>query len=94
MDLLENERIDDLEYNQLPIRKDFIENLSISIDFEQNIDAPIPSNYEIGKIKVELDNNIILISSIVNTNTIKKKSAFFYLGYFFKNLPYIMQSEL
>lgn len=87
-------KVDDLEYNQLPIRKDFIENLSISIDFEQNIDAPIPSNSEIGKIKVELDNNIILISSIVNTNTIKKKSAFFYLGYFFKNLPYIMQNEL
>lgn len=87
-------KLNDLEYTSLPIRKDLKDNLLVSIDCTTNFEAPVNSNLEIGSAKIQIDDNIILSTSIVTENSIKKKSAFSYYNYFLKNFNSILQNGL
>lgn len=86
--------LNDLEYTCLPIRKDLHDNMLVSIDCETNFEAPINSNLEIGSAKIQIDDNIILSTSIITKNTINKKSAFSYYTYFLKDFISILQNGL
>ena len=66
----------------------------VSIDCETSFEAPVNSNLEIGAVKIQIDDNIILSTSIITGNTINKKSAFSYYKYFLKDFPYILQNSL
>ncbi len=84
-------KLNDLEYTSLPIRKDLKDNLLVSIDCETNFEAPVNSNLEIGSVKIQIDDNILLSTSIITKNSINKKSAFYYYKYFLKNFNSILQ---
>lgn len=86
--------LNDLEYTCLPIRKDLKDNLLVSIDCETNFNAPVNSNLEIGSVKIQIDDNIILSTSIITENSIDKKTAFSYYNYFLKNFNSIIQNSL
>ena len=87
-------KLNDLEYTFLPIRKDLKNNLVVSIDCETNFEAPIYSNLEIGSVKIQIDDNIILSTCILTKNTIVKKSAFSYYYFFLKDFSSILQNGL
>ncbi|MCI8641769.1 MAG: D-alanyl-D-alanine carboxypeptidase [Clostridia bacterium] len=86
--------INDLEYTSLPIRKDLCDNMEVYIDCEKNFEAPVNSNLEIGSVKIQIDDNIILSTSIITNNTINKKSVFSYCSFFLKDLTSILQNSL
>lgn len=85
-------KLNELENTFLPIRKDLKDNLLVSIDCEKNFEAPVNSNLEIGSAKIQIDDNIILSTSIITKNSIEKKSAFSYYSYFLKNFNSIIQN--
>lgn len=69
----------------IPIKKDDIESLKISIQINKNITAPIYENDIIGNIEVSSNSGYILHCNIVANNNINKKDIFDYLTLFFKN---------
>ena len=87
-------KLNNLEYTFLPIRKDIKNNLLVSIDCEKSFEAPVDNNLEIGSVKVQIDDNIILSTSIITENSINKKSALSYYNYFIKNFNSILQNGL
>ena len=78
----------------IPIRKDFIDLIDISITCPKYFEAPIYDNTEIGKLIISWGNSNILENKIFVSSTIKKKSIYSYLSYFLKNFNTLLQENL
>lgn len=79
-------------YN-IPIKKDLIETLSISINCQTNFEAPVYDNVEIGNLQVSIENKPIINCKIYTSSTIEKKSITTYLIQFIKELPKIIEEN-
>lgn len=77
--------IQNLDYSNILIRKDYINSLSYVINCNTSLYAPISSNYSIGTLTVSLNNNILCSSNIYITDSISKKKSLYYLYDFFKH---------
>lgn len=86
--------IENLSNPIIPIRKDFIDLIDISISCPQYFEAPIYDNTEIGNISISWGNSNILENKIFVSSTIKKKSIYSYFSYFIKNFNIILQENL
>ena len=76
-----------LDYNEeikYPILKKSDNKIKINIIANSELKAPVKTNTEIGKLQIKYDNEIIKEISIINTNTINKKSINNYMQEFFK----------
>lgn len=86
-------KIENMNNPIIPIRKDFIDIIDISISCSKYLEAPIYNNTDIGNIKISWDSNIIE-NKIYVSSTIKKKSIYSYFSYFIKNFNTILQENL
>ncbi len=86
--------IENMSNPVIPIRKDFIDLIDISITCPKYFEAPIYDNTEIGKLIISWGNSNILENKIFVSSTIKKKSIYSYLSYFLKNFNTILQENL
>lgn len=89
-----NIALDNIQFSYLPIRKDLIDSINISIDCQNNFEAPLDSDLEIGELKVLCKDSNIANIKIINVSKISKQSAYSYLLYFIKNFPLIVENTL
>lgn len=80
--------------NIIPIRKDFIDSIDISITCTKYFEAPVYDNIEIGEIQIKWNNSNIIKSKIYTASTIDKKSTYSYFSYFIKHFSSIIQESL
>lgn len=85
-------KIDKLKYNVIPIKKDLINNLKVSINCNKLLEAPITQDSTIGSIQIYSDSNVILSTNILSDCNINKKNAFDYLKYFLLDYKSILNS--
>lgn len=89
-----NIEIEPLKYSIIPIRKDFINSLSIKITCKKSFEAPLYGGTNIGNIELISNNSVISNCNIYNSYTIYKNSIFSYTIYFFKNFTNIVANIL
>lgn len=83
-----------LENIKIPIKKENIKDIAVSINCTYTIDSPIYANTPIGNLTLSIkDTDIINLDIIVN-NTIRKKTSFDYFKYLINNLIPSMESIL
>lgn len=83
-----------LEQQHIPIRKDYIDNIKVTINCDTTLNAPITKNTKIGVINIYCNDNIINSCNIYISNNIDKKNIYYYLNYMIKNLPNIIERNL
>ena len=85
--------LEDLNYDFIPVNRNFINSLSIYIYCNYILDAPLYNNSDIGYLTVSLDNLTIITLKIKNSNSILKKNIIDYLqelsGHYVHNLESI-----
>lgn len=86
---LETEPIDK---SAIPIRKDLIESINISINCEKNFEAPLYKNTCIGNINAVISEYCTLDYNIYTSITISRKTWKFYLLNIFKNYNSILEN--
>ena len=87
-------KLENLEHNAIPIRKDLINSLNEKISCNFYYEAPVYKDTAIGKIQIMNNDKIIASSNIyINTN-IEKKSTTYYFWYLLKNFSYTLQNNL
>lgn len=82
-----------LNYNYIPIKIDDKDNISISLNCNSNLIAPIFENEKIGTLTVMINEKVIYSLNICSENSIKKKSIFDYLEMFFKDFSKTINFE-
>lgn len=75
----------DLCFDKIAVKKEEVENISIKIDTESVLNAPISENSEVGTLNVMNGNNVIVSSKIVCTTNISKKSIIDYVFFISHN---------
>ena len=74
-----------IKFNNVAINNDCLENIDISINFANNFTAPLPENYVIGSLIVNINDSNCFSVDIVNKNLVERKSIFYYINGFFKS---------
>ncbi len=72
-------RLEQLEYEQMPINKNDIKDINVQIQAETNLQAPIQENEVIGKLQVKIKDKIIIEKKIYIANKINKKTIIQYM---------------
>ena len=78
-------KLEDIKNPIIPIRKDKINYIDISIDFKNKYEAPLSKNSKIGTLSVNIPDYLNISYNIYNNNEIKKKSWYTYFFDFIKN---------
>lgn len=86
-------KFDTLEHNIIPIKKDLINNLKVSINCNKILQAPVFKDATIGNIQICSDSNIILSTNILLNCNVDKKNIMDYLKYFFTDYKTILNSS-
>lgn len=89
-----NLEIENIDKAIIPVRKDLIDSINISITCPLYFEAPLRSNSQIGTINVFISDNINLNYKIYNPSEIKHKSWNIYLFEILKNYSHILNSAL
>lgn len=87
-----NLKLEYIDKDIIPIRKDLIETINIYIECPLYFEAPLMSNYNIGNIDVSVLGYLDLNYRIINVNEIKHKTWNIYLYNFFKNYSSILNN--
>lgn len=78
-----------LPYSYLPIRKDLIDDLRVTIDYDPFQKAPLPAGEIIGKIRLQEGNEkVIAETDIINVNEIRKKNMWNYFCLFWDEIKF------
>lgn len=81
--------INPLPFSSIPIRKDLISNLQVSIDYSPFQKAPLASGKVIGKISVSTGNgDLIVQTDILNVNEVRKKNMWDYFCLFWDEIKF------
>ena len=78
-------KLEDIKNPIIPIRKDKINYIDISIDFNNKFEAPLLKDSKIGTLSVNIPDYLNISYNIYNNNEIKKKSWYTYFFDFIKN---------
>lgn len=87
-------RIENIENLTIPIRKDLINSITITIDFPFYLESPVSANSKLGNINVLVRDYLNLNYSIYNSSKIKHKSWDDYLVEILRNYYYIFSTIL
>lgn len=87
-------RIENIENLTIPIRKDLINSITITIDFPLYLKSPVSANSKLGNINVLVRDYLNLNYSIYNSSEIKHKSLDDYLVEILRNYCYIFSTIL
>lgn len=81
--------INPLPFSSIPIRKDLISNLQVSLDYSPFQKAPLASGKVIGKISVSTGNgDLIVQTDILNVNEVRKKNMWDYFCLFWDEIKF------
>ncbi|MBQ2938282.1 MAG: D-alanyl-D-alanine carboxypeptidase [Clostridia bacterium] len=89
-----NLEIENINNSIIPIRKDLIDSINISINCSTIFEAPLPEKTTIGNIHITISENVILDYNIYNSSEIKRKSWSTYILDILKNYPNILEKNL
>lgn len=78
-------KMEELEYEKLPVNKENIKDIEITIENEEVLNAPILENQIIGKIAVKIKDKEIINKNIMIAEEIKKKKILDYFNQIFFN---------
>ena len=78
-------KLEDIKNPVIPVRKDKINHIDISIDFKNKYEAPLLKDSKIGTLSVNIPDYLNISYNIYNNNEIKKKSWYTYFFDFIKN---------
>lgn len=87
-------RIENIENLTIPIRKDLINSITITIDFPLYLESPVSANSKLGNINVLVQDYLNINYSIYNSSEIKHKSWDDYLVEILRNYCYIFSTIL
>lgn len=86
--------IENIDNPIIPIRKDLINSINISINCPSYLEAPLLEKTNIGNINISISENCVFNYKIFNSFEIKKKNWNNYLLYIFKNYNSILENNL
>lgn len=89
-----NLEIENIDKSVIPVRKDLINSININIDFPFYVEAPIPSNSQLGNSNISISDYFSFNYKIYNCFEIKRKSWNIYLFEILKNYSSILNSDL
>lgn len=78
----------------LPIKKDFIPSMEVSLSMESQQKAPIYKEDKIGKLTVSSQGTLIAEYELFSNTTIKKNTMFDYMLNFFKLYPHQLEHSV
>ncbi len=84
--------LEDLPYDFFPINCNHIDDISIYIYCNTNLEAPLVENSIIGYLTISIDNKTVLTLNIYNSNSINKKSCFNFFNDIIKKYTYYLES--
>lgn len=86
--------INSLPFTKLAVKKTATQNISIKIDFNPFLDAPLMKDSEIGNLELNIENSQYFSINIFNITEIRKKNIFEYISYIFKNYTLFFYNTL
>lgn len=87
-----NLNIEKIDKPIIPVRKDLIDSINISINYKNNFEAPLLAETTIGNINIIVSDYCKLNYIIYNTKTIDKKTWTFYVFDILKNYSFILEN--
>ena len=85
-------KLEQIDNSIIPIKKDLIDNINISVNLPLYFEAPISKNAIVGNICVNISDNFVLNYSIYNSSNINHKTWYTYLFDMLKNYSYILEN--
>lgn len=79
-----------IPYEYIAVNNSNIEKLTINIEVNSHIDAPILSGLAVGKIEVTLPQNSSFSIDLVSCNSIQKKTIYYYMNLFLKDYFFLL----
>lgn len=73
------------------VKKNEVDNLTLSVNYASSLEAPVEKDYIIGSITANIEDNILISRNILTSHYIARKNILDYLSYFLKN--YIQYSN-
>ena len=74
-----------IPFENIAINNSEINNIDLKIFVDSYLEAPVLSGDKVGSINVQLPNNLSFSVNILSSNTIKKKSIYYYTTMFLKD---------
>ena len=74
-----------IQFKTIAVNNSNISNINVSIDFNNDFIAPLPKNYVIGQMTVNINGFDYFSVDILNEYAINRKNVFDYLNSFFKS---------
>lgn len=87
-------KLDSIKNPVIPVKKNLIDSMETSIDFECNFKAPLYENTTIGNITIYNSQGTIITCNFYNSNNVHRKSSFSYFIDMFKNYNSIVKHVL
>ena len=86
--------IENIDKPIIPIRKDLIDSINISIDCPNFFESPLLEKTVLGNINVTISENLTFNYNIYNLYEIKRKTWSTYIFNILKSYPYILEKNL
>ena len=77
--------INNLPFSKIAVKNSDVQNISIKIDFNPILEAPVLKKTEIGKLSLNIEGTQYLSIKIFSDIEIKRKNIFEYISYILKN---------
>ena len=87
-------KIENIDKPIIPIRKDLIDSINISIDCPNFFESPLLEKTVLGNINVKISENLTFNYNIYNLYEIKRKTWSTHIFNILKSYPYILEKNL
>ena len=77
--------INNLPFSKIAVKNSDVQNISIKIDFNPILEAPVLKKTEIGKLSLNIEGTQYFSIKIFSDSEIKRKNIFEYISYILKN---------
>lgn len=86
--------LENIDNSIIPVRKDLIDSINVSINCQTCFDAPVYANTVVGNVNITISENTTLNYNIYTMSEIRHKSWSNYLFEIFKNYSNILEKNL
>ena len=84
--------INSIPFAKIAVKKSDVQNISIKIDFNTILEAPVLKKTEIGRLSLNIDGTQYFSIKIFSNSDIRRKNIFEYIMYIFKNYSLFFNS--
>lgn len=86
--------LENIDNPVIPLRKDLVDSISVSIDCQKIFESPLLKDTQIGNIIVSTNESIILPCKIYNDTKIEKKNVYHYLFEIYRSYQQLLENIL